>query len=369
MRKYRNPRPGERPAGPPSTSPWRPLRTAFVGLLVGVGSWVALAAPGTPTFTNPLNASGPDPWITWYDGHYYLATTTWGGPSVGLTLRKARTVEDLEQAEAVQVWRDDTPDRCCNYWAPEFFLLDGPDGLHWYGYFTGGAAGDDFVRTQFVHVIESAGTDPMGPYTYKGKLVERNALDATVLQLNGRMYAVYSVWNETQDLAIRAMTSPWQTIGDETTLSRPTYDWERREGTVNEGPAALQHDGNTWIVFSASACWGPNYTLGMLAYRGGDPLDAASWSKLPEPVFARADDRDVFGPGHNTFFRSPDGTEDWMAYHANDDVNDACDMGRTPRIQRFTWNADGSPNFGAPVAEATVLAVPSRDSQSEEQLP
>ncbi|HLO29149.1 MAG TPA: hypothetical protein VK249_08445, partial [Anaerolineales bacterium] len=40
-------------------------------------------------FRNPLNNSGPDPWMTYYDGNYYLAATTWGGPGTGLTMRKA----------------------------------------------------------------------------------------------------------------------------------------------------------------------------------------------------------------------------------------------------------------------------------------
>ena len=123
MRKYRNPRPGERPAMRPSADARHPTRTAFAGLLVGLGSWAALATASPPTFANPINASGPGPWTTRYDGYHYLAATTWGDSSVGLTMRKARTIDGLKQAEQVQVWQDDTPDRCCNYWAPEFFLL------------------------------------------------------------------------------------------------------------------------------------------------------------------------------------------------------------------------------------------------------
>jgi GH43 family beta-xylosidase len=319
----------------------------------------SLAAESPATFTNPLNDSGPDPWMTHYEGNYYLAATTWGDASLGLTMRKADSIWGIKDAEPVQIFRDGTPDRCCNFWAPEFFLLNGPNGLRWYGYYTGGAAGDDFVNTQFQHVIESAGTDPMGPYTYKGKLVERNALDGTVLELNGKMYAVYSVWNETQDLAIKLMSNPWTTVGEETTLSRPELDWERQDGTVNEGPVALQRNGRTFIVYAASACWGPNYKLGLLEYTGGDPLNADSWHKYPEPVFQREDANSVFAPGHNTFFKSPDGAEDWIVYHANDKESDVCDMGRTPRIQKFSWNADGTPNFGIPVSASAALAVPS----------
>jgi hypothetical protein len=85
----------------------------------------------TTTFRNPLNSSGPDPWMTYYNGNYYLAATTWGGASTGLTMRKASTIADLKSATPVRIWQDSTATRCCNYWAPEFFLLNGPDGLHW----------------------------------------------------------------------------------------------------------------------------------------------------------------------------------------------------------------------------------------------
>lgn len=340
-------------------------RRIYTGLLGAVilpmvwGSGSSLAAQET-TFTNPLNDSGPDPWVTYYEGNYYLAATTWGDASVGLTMRQAPTIAELKAAEPVQIFQDSTADRCCNYWAPEFFLLDGPNGPRWYGYFTGGAAGDDFVRTQFMHVIESAGTDPMGPYTYKGKLVERNALDGGVAEIDGTLYAIYSVWDDTQNLAIKEMTSPWETVGEETVISRPTLPWEREEGTVNEGPVVIHRDGQTRIIYAASACWGPGYKLGMLTWSGDDPLAPGSWIKSPEPLFQQSPENGVFGPGHNTFFTSPDGTEDWIAYHANDMESDECDMGRTPRIQRFTWNEDGTPDFGTPAAESTELAVPSR---------
>jgi GH43 family beta-xylosidase len=97
----------------------------------------------------------------------------------------------------------------------------------------------------------------------------------------------------------------------------------------------------------------------MVAYNGGDPLAAESWVKHPQPVFQRAHQADAFGPGHNNFFKSPDGTEDWIVYHANDRSSDGCDMGRTPRIQKFTWNLDGTPAFGTPVSTLAELPVPS----------
>jgi GH43 family beta-xylosidase len=34
-------------------------------------------------------------------------------------------------------------------------------------------------------------------------------------------------------------------------------------------------------------------------------------------------------------------------------------MNRSTRAQPFTWNADGTPNFGVPVATGTTLPSPS----------
>ena len=36
-----------------------------------------------------------------------------------------------------------------------------------------------------------------------------------------------------------------------------------------------------------------------------------------------------------------------------------CGDNRSPRIQKFTWNADGTPDFGTPVPINTLIKVPS----------
>jgi GH43 family beta-xylosidase len=337
--------------------------TRLLGLIVVSGLLAASCSPGsgaspTATFRNPLNNSGPDPWMTYYEGNYYLAATTWGDPWIGLTMRKAPTIAELKNAAPVRIWQDWTPERCCNYWAPEFFLLDGPNGRHWYGYYSGGPGA--CCDNQRVHVVESAGTDPMGPYAYKGRLqdsTDDRSIDPSILQLNGSLYLLFAgrIGTE-QRLYIAPMSNPWTLAGDRVLLSAPTYTWEQVGGNVNQGPAALQHDGRTFVVYSASYCGGSGYKLGMLTLIGDDPLRTSSWTKTSTPVFQGTDE--VFSPGHNTFFRSPDGTEDWIVYHASDSPSGACDMSRSPRIQKFTWNADGTPNFGSPVSTETDLAVP-----------
>ncbi|MBI5960818.1 MAG: family 43 glycosylhydrolase [Chloroflexi bacterium] len=311
---------------------------------------------------NPLNVhNGADPWLEYYEGNYYLAATTWAS---GLTMRKSPTLAGLKTAEPLQIYFETDSSRCCNMWAPEFRLLDGPNGLRWYFYYSAGTWGT--YDNQHPHVLESAGTDPMGPYTYKGQLYNTWAIDGSVLQLNDSLYFLFSAFeNGLQSLFIAPMSDPWTISGERTRISEPEYDWEAAGSYVNEGPVSLHHDDKTFIIYSASACWTPDYKLGMLTYSGGDPLSADSWTKHAEPVFQRSDENGVFAPGHNGFFKSPDGTEDWIVYHANDSTSGGCDGGRTTRVQKFTWNEDGTPNFGVPVSTTEEIAAPSGDIGSD----
>lgn len=317
--------------------------------------------PGT--LRNPLNPyGGPDPWLQYYEGYYYLATTT--GRS-DLIMSKAETLAGLKTAVPQLIYRETDPSRCCNMWAPEFHLLDGPNGPRWYYYYSAGTSGT--LDNQRTHVLESEGTDPMGPYTYKGRIFDPTndvwAIDGSVLKLDGELYFLFSSWvGPNQSMFIAPMSDPWTISGPRRLLSEPQYDWERSGANVNEGPVALWNGDQLFIIYSASYCVTPDYKLGMLVYNGGDPLLQSSWEKHPEPVFQRSDEKGVFGPAHNGFFTSPDGTENWIVYHANDSAQGACDDGRTTRVQRFTWNEDGTPNFGTPVSTDEVIAAPSGDN-------
>lgn len=334
------------------------LATAIVTtLLLGSPASVAVAAD---TFANPLDRHGPDPWLQYYDGNYYLAATTWNNT---ITMRKSATLGGLATAPDTVVFTLTRPNGAGTMWAPEFHLLDGPDGKHWYLYYTAGE--EPFrLQSQRIHVLEGAGLDPMGPYTFKADMLDPVddttwELDPTILELDGKLYLLGTFYDGTQPAFIRPLSNPWTASGTRHILAEPTYSWETKGGRVNEGPEVLQHGGKTFVVFSASHCRTPDYALGMLTYNGGDPLDKSSWTKSPEPVFTRNDAAGVFAPGHNGFFKSPDGTEDWIVYHANDSVGGDCDMNRSTRAQKFTWNADGTPNFGTPIGLGVQVAAPS----------
>ncbi len=165
------------------------------------------------------------------------------------------------------------------------------------------------------------------------------------------------------------MENPWTIKGKRVKLSSPHYRWEKFGSdippfvAVNEGPEMLKHDGNLFLVYSASSCLTDHYALGMLtADAGSKVLKPKSWKKSREPVFSSNPQGHAYGPGHNGFFKSLDGTQDWIIYHANPEPGLGCKDERSPRIQPFTWKADGSPDFGQPVNLAQPIPRPSGET-------
>lgn len=335
------------------------LLAALVALPLAVAT--PAAAIGEPTFTNPIEPDTADPTIEWHDGNYYMVATTWDDRVV---MRKAPTLAGLGTATPTTVYTDTNPGRNANMWAPELQRLNGPNGWRWYLMYTMGTAGN-FDR-QHLQVIESAGDDPMGPYSYKGRPVPTDSwnIDGAYLELGGELFMTWSAFqpgNGLQSNYIARMSDPWTATGPLNVLSEPVESWETIGMPVNEGPIPLQKDGRTWIVYSASFCGTEDYQLATLEYDGSDdPVLASSWTKSDGPVFSKANGE--YGTGHNDFFDSPDGTETWNLYHANPGPDDGCGRQRSARAHLVEWAADGEPDFGTPLGTSARIPVPSGEN-------
>ncbi|MFB9844582.1 glycoside hydrolase family 43 protein [Mucilaginibacter ginsenosidivorans] len=322
----------------------------------------------TSTFTNPLLPSGADPWVIQKDGWYYYTNST----GTNITLWKTRHITDLGSAQKKVVW---TPPAGTNYsrelWAPELHFIN----KKWYVYF---AADDGINDHHRIYVLENSSADPLqGAWIFKGKVADPTdkwAIDASVFTSKGQLYMIWSGWegdtNGEQDIFIAKLKNPWTVDGERVKLSYPTFDWEKNGDlhdasnpphvNVNEGPELLKHGDKLFLIYSASGCWTDFYALGMLTVSANSNLlKPASWTKSRRPVFKQSPQNGVYAPGHNSFFKSPDGKEDWILYHANSQPGQGCGKDRSPRAQKFTWNKDGSPNFGIPVKQNMSIPLPS----------
>ena len=325
-------------------------------------------ATNVRTFTNPILKSGADPWIIQKDGYYYYC----GSFGTGVYLIKSKSINEMRSSPRKNIW---TAPGGTSYskevWAPELHFIKGK----WYIYF---AADSGSNRSHRMHVIENPSPDPMeGSWEFKGKVSDPSdkwAIDGSVFEFSNRLYMIWSGWegdvNGQQNIYIAAMKNPWTIEGQRARISAPTYDWETngdlnnpndvRHVNVNEGPVALRHNAKLFILFSASGCWTDTYCLGMLTFTGKkNLLDPASWIKYPLPVLKQSPESGVYAPGHNSFFTSPDGKEDWILYHANAEPGQGCGSHRAPFAQKFTWNKDGTPHFGEPVKRNLPVPVPS----------
>ncbi|MFC5462633.1 family 43 glycosylhydrolase [Massilia niabensis] len=331
--------------------------TVAAALLAGLFSSVPVMADAT-SFANPLVRQRADPHVTLHsDGWYYFTATV---PEYDrIELRRARSLDALGRAEAQVVWRKHaTGEMGAHIWAPELHHIDGK----WYLYFTAGRA--DKIWEIRLYVLENASPNPMqGQWIERGQLKtgwESFALDATTFAHRGQRYLSWTQrapdGSPGTNIYLAKMNTPLSITGPAVLLTRPEYGWEKMKYEVNEAPAVLVKNGKVFMTYSASAT-DANYAMGLLtASADANLLDPKAWTKSPEPVFKSSAANGQWGPGHNGFTTTPDGKTDILVYHARnyrDIVGDSLrDPNRHTRAQAIRWRADGTPEFGGPVADA-----------------
>ena len=317
-------------------------------------AFVAAPSLRAQTFANPVVGGGADPWAVQWKGQYFYTRTT------GSDVRVSRSpwLQSLN-SNSRTVWNPPTSTPYGNnIWAPELHRLNDK----WYMYVS---ADDGADANHRMFVLEGDSSDPQGSYTLKGQISipsNRWAIDGTVMEHGGKNYFIWSGRTSgttvdigsSQSLYIAEMSNPWTLTGTRTRISSPTFTWETHGHPVNEGPEILRNpSGDVFLTYSASAFETPEYAIGALKLTGSNPVLAGSWTKLAQPLFDQGNG--VEGTGHASFVKSPDGTQDWIVYHART----APGAPRDVRIQPFTFAADGTPQFGEPIPTGQITPAPS----------
>lgn len=343
------------------------------------------------TYSNPVFTQNVgDPWMTRYTDsageEWYLFTCS---TNDNITLWRSKALTDnWDHAESRVVFNPDPASGepwATDLWAPEIHNISGA----WYIIFSATPDADNPPPLQDARCpincpainhrmfVLGGGADPWtANFTMKGMVntYDQFAIDGTYFLYNNEMYHIYSCWQEQTsawpaNLCITHMTDPWTVdtnFTDRRMISVPNEPWERvpygRPDTrlaTNEGPQQLVNPttGQNFVIYSAARVNTPFYCLGMLELVGNNPMEYQSWRKHRDGcVFHQNTVAGVYATGHASFTTSPDGSENYVVYHAQTTANPSANLYRTVRTQKFTWNDDGTPNF--PLAENGPFPVP-----------
>ncbi|MHA9740184.1 PA14 domain-containing protein [Robinsoniella peoriensis] len=300
-------------------------------------------------FNNALY-QGQDPFISYHDGYYYFVSSSNDPSHNKMYVSKSKSL--LDQGEKVRIF--DFNDSKSRIFAPEMFFIDGK----WYIYYCADAK--EYNWRHMACVMESVTDDPQGDWIDRGVLYTGMEIknpnefaqgnDFTVFQYQGQLYACWgSMESGVESPAIARMESPTKITEERSFLP----------GFGGEGPRAIVNGDHLFMTVSQGSFKTAGYHMGMYIFdtSKNDILNPDNWS-YQEGVFEGT--KDVYGPARASFFKSADGTEDWMAFHSK--VYPANNNAwRQVSIKKFTWNEDGSPNFGRPVSPYEFTALPSGD--------
>ncbi|MDF2938822.1 MAG: hypothetical protein K0Q90_4195, partial [Paenibacillaceae bacterium] len=336
-------------------------------------------------FQNPL-MKGADPTIERQDDGYYYSAAGDGN----VVLKRHETILGVSTAKSKEVWK--LPENLEFIWGPDAHRIDGK----WYIYFASGPkVSDEAGRFAYGHpssyVLENSSPDPFeGTWELKGSYdngdgltpqegllnTQSYGLPLGFVNINGQRYMSYTKYFYYLDPktgntrfdecpTIVKMKNPWTLEGEETTLARPTYDWEKYVDNVNEGAAVVERNGKVYFAYSASSYTHDNYAVGLSwANLDQNVENEAAWIKHPEPIMKRSDENGSYSTGSPLFLKSEDGTEDWITYHGIP-THSQGGKNREVRAQRINWDDNDFINLGIPSNPGTVLSRPSGEEKSE----
>lgn len=304
----------------------------------------------------PIIEQRADPFIYKHtDGYYYFTGSV---PSYDrIEIRRAKSIKDLQNAQTFDIWyKHESGPMSQHIWAPEIHYLDNK----WYVYFAASEA-DDIWKLR-PYVIECSGSNPLkDPWIELGQMQSAEAdnksfkdfsLDGTVFDHNGKRFFCWAEKTGGQfaasNLYLAEMESPIKLKTIQFMLTTPDYDWERVDFWVNEAPAIFKNNGKIFITYSASAT-GACYCMGLMEVdENADLFDRNSWKKHRYPVLKSDFDKDIYGPGHNSFTVDEKGNL-LSIYHARDyekiEGDPLYDPNRHARIMEVKFDKSGTPLF------------------------
>ncbi|MCA1855656.1 glycoside hydrolase family 43 protein [Massilia oculi] len=305
------------------------------------------------TYCNPVYPEiMADPFVLRHEGRYYAYGTAPAGPGGGrFPVLVSNDLVDWHRAGYAMA-----APGADEFWAPE---VAHADGRFWLYYSRGDSQGHG-------HRLRVAVADhPAGPFSDCDTLLVPDqpfSIDAHPFRdHDGQWYLYYCVdFLELEDehrigtgIVVDRMLAMDRLAGQPRTVARPHADWQLfKKGRAMydavydwhtvEGASVLVHGGRYYCFYSGGAWEQENYGVSwVVAEHPLGPFTRPEGSE--HALLMRTRPGNVIGPGHNSFTTSPDGSQDWIVYHAWDPAM----TGRRMCIDRLTWDG-GRPSTAGP---------------------
>lgn len=277
-------------------SPWLALTLLLAcacAALTRPSFGAAPAAANAPTsYTNPIipGVNLADPTVILVNGTYYLYPTS----SARINGYYVYTSKDLVHwTRGPVVFRSGRP----LTWAPDIF--HNPADGKFYLYYTAN-----------YEIGVAVADGPEGPFVDKGLLVSKpKVLDAHLFRDDdGKLYLYYTFFGINR-MHVQPMETPLKKLGKPKFLFHPTQAWERKAGSINEGPWMMKHGGKYYLLYSGSGADWPDYAVG---YATADSPLGPFTKFAGNPIVHRGPG--IFGPGHGCVVADAAGKL-WHVYH------------------------------------------------------
>ena len=304
----------------------------------------------------------PDPMLVTYQGHYYLYADDHLGYDRVWT---STSLAGIPSATSQVLY---TPPAGSGLSANAVCVFIFHWNSRWYQYCTNSS--DPTQARAFV--LQSSGDNPLGPYTFDAYLDTPNnsfGYAEWPFQVGSQIYMLFTTNGQ---IWAAKYSDPVTRTGNWNVIASPiSGGWDCVSSCIDEGGSVVVHGSKAFLIFSAGTYESPNYCVGLLtASTSADLSLQGSWTKSSGCVVSRNDAVGAYGPGSALWFKSPDGTQDWIVYHVKES-NQVCSAGDDRRLEaaQVTWDGNGNPVFPQPYAPNSYHPLPSGDPGEEFSSP
>lgn len=307
------------------------------------------------------NANIADPYILYYNGYYYVYCTNFVKKNKcykTMDFINWTTVKGADNDGYITDKNLRTSESRKNFWAPEVYNYNGK----FYMFYS-----SKHIQDQKYYIGMAVADSPEGPFKEVNSKIfnpivhnpitnsDQGAIDASVLFDGNNIYLYYVKMGNGQNAIygrkIWINNNNVIASSEEVSLISPERQWETANGArVTEGPCVLKHNGKYYMMYSGCGYVWNEYSVGYAV--SDNPLGI--YTKKGQIL--RSDGKNVFGPGHNNYFKTSDGSL-YTVYHVlkknSNDPNDGKHRERMFAINKMGFDFNGDLYINGPTRDVS----------------